>query len=207
MSERLTGDRPGAELPPSWTALDASTMAGHLYVAVWRAFPDATRFEHAYAMAPLPGQDLGWLRAADAVARVGALREARGGRSDLPEDVWQWCVSDQYPKLSEQGRQNAKAILTAIAMLRPQDDPAITDRPRGLSGEAAAGLAPRKPGRPPWTRELFEEHWERAYGLTKKPKTIPRVAAHFKTLDGYPEIDPETLSRLRLRHKRGELPE
>jgi hypothetical protein len=211
MTERSTGERLGAELPPGWTAIDASTATGHLYVAVWRAFPDATRFEHECALAPLPGQDLSWLRAGDAVARVGALREARGGRLDLPEDVWRWCIRLVYPTLSEQERQNPNEILTAIAALRPdadgRDDNTIADHPRGLSVEAAAALAPRKPGRPAWTRGLFEEHWERAYRLTKKPKTIPRVAAHFEALDGYSEIAPKTLSRLRHKHEKGALPE
>ena len=145
MSERSTDDRSGAELPPGWTAIDASTTGGHLYVAIWQAFHDATPFEHDCAMAPLPGRDISWLRAADVVARVGALREARGGRSDLPEGVWQWCVSDQYPTLSEQGRQSAEAILAAIAMLRPRDDPASPGAPRrreaDVRRELVEGLA------------------------------------------------------------------
>jgi hypothetical protein len=141
VSGRSTGERSDAGLPPGWTVLSASTAAGHLYVAVWRAFPDATPFEYGCAMAPLPGQDLGLLRAADAVARVKALREARGGRLDLPEDVWQWCVSDQYPKLSKQGRQNPKAILEAIAMLRPREAVASPGAPRRLEADVRREIA------------------------------------------------------------------
>lgn len=181
MSGRSTGERPGAELPPGWTAIDASTVAGSLYVAVWRAFPDATRFEHGWAMALLPGQDISWLRAADAVARVGALREARGGRSDLPEDVWQWCVSDQYPMLGEQGRQNAKAILAAIAMLRPQDDPASPGAPRRREEdvrrelvEALARLAENGDADP--THEAI------ASAMGRDPRTLRRWRKRFPRL-------------------------
>jgi hypothetical protein len=205
MSERSTGELSGAELPPGWTALNVSTTAGNLYLAIWRAFPDATPFEYGCAMASPPGPS--WIRPGDAVARVRALREAQGGRSDLPEDVWQRCVRLVYPTLSEQERQNPKEILTAVAALRPHDDNAVADRPRGLSGQAAAGLAPRKPGRPGWTRRLFEEHWEAASRLTKEPKTIPNVADHFEALDGTSGIDSESLRVLVRRHRRGELRE
>jgi hypothetical protein len=181
MSERSTGERSGRELPPGWTAIDASTVAGSLYVAVWRAFPDATPFEYGWAMAPLPGRDISWLRAADGVARVGALREARGGRSDLPEDIWQWCVNDQYPTLSEQGRQNAKAILAAIAMLRPQARSASPGAPRRREAdtrreivEALANLAQRGDADP--TRDAI------AYTMGHDVRTLRRWVKAFPRL-------------------------
>ncbi len=120
MSERSTGEQSGIELPPGWTAADTTTPGGHLYVTVWRAFPDATPFEFGCAMASPP--DPGWIHDSDAVTRVRALREAQGGRSDLPEDVWQRCIRLVYPTLSEQERQNPKEILKAIAAFRPPRD-------------------------------------------------------------------------------------
>jgi hypothetical protein len=201
MSERSTGDRSGAELPPGWTAGDASTTGGHLYAAVWRVFHDATPFEHGYAMAS-PGSEPGGLGPPwgdDAVARVRALREAQGGRSDLPEGVWQRCVLLVYPTLSEQERQNPEEILTAIAVLRP---------PRGDDAVAHASLARRGPGRPPWTEVAFLEHWREAESRAAPSGRLADIATGFRSLDGTSGVDPDYLRRLRGRFTRPtEIPE
>jgi len=112
MSERSTGERPSAELPPGWTVLNSSTTYGHLYVAVWRAFHDATPWEYGFAMASPP--NLGWIHASDAVTRVRALREARAQRPDLSDNTWQELVDDKTPSLSERQRKDPEAILAAV---------------------------------------------------------------------------------------------
>ncbi len=117
MSGRSTGVQSGAELPPGWTALNASTAYGHLHVAVWRAFPDATQFEYGCAVASPP--DMGWLRPGEAVARVNALREARRERSDLTEDRWQRLVHREWPHLTESQRQDAHEILAELELGAP----------------------------------------------------------------------------------------
>lgn len=109
-----------------------------------------------------------------------------------------------YPVLSE----NPTELLAAIvALRRSREANAVPDPATGLSAEAAAGLAPRRPGRRPWRRQRFEEHLERAYRLAEEPKGIPEVAAHFIALNGDHGIEPEHLRSLMRRWRRGELPE
>lgn len=125
MSEPPVSEQPGDQWPPDWIEeaarsgrpgiLDtwASTTRGSLYLAVWRAFPDATTFEQGWAAARAPGHD--WVPSPrDAVARIAALREARRQRPDLSDDTWQELVADIVPKLSEGGRQDPEAILVAV---------------------------------------------------------------------------------------------
>lgn len=189
MSKPSTGKPPIRELPPGWTPLDASTVVGHLYVTVWREFHDITQFELDCAMAA----PLDWLLPEHAVARVRALREAQGGRSDLPEDVWQRCVRLSYPTLSEHERQNPKEILTAIAVLRPVPPPPL---PR------------RGPGRPPWTEELFLERWREAESEAAPSDRLADIATSFRILNGAGGVDPDYLRRLRARFMRPtEIPE
>lgn len=208
MSKR-SAERPSN--PVGWEGvgfgLNAATLGGRSYAAVLEAFPDATPFELecALTLSPYLGS---FLRAEDAVARVGALREARRGRPDLSEADWQQCVRLLYRVLSEQQRQNPTELLTAVAALRPShNNNAVADPPRGLSAETVAGLASRGPGRPGWRRRPFEEHLERAYRLAEEPKTIPDVAERFVALNGDARIEPEHLRSLLRRWRRGELPE
>jgi hypothetical protein len=45
--------------------------------------------------------------------------------------------------------------------------------------------APRRgPGRPGWTRDLFEERWREAQAATHEPRTFAALAANFKAHDG-----------------------
>lgn len=123
MSEQSTGGSSRGEWPPEWVeeaarlgtdpALWASTSGGAVYLAVWRAFGDATPWEHARAADGAPGQD--WLpEPSDAVARVRALREARRQWPDLSGDTWQQLVEDVAPRLSERQRQDPGAIIAAV---------------------------------------------------------------------------------------------
>jgi GNAT superfamily N-acetyltransferase len=43
----------------------------------------------------------------------------------------------------------------------------------------------RGPGRPGWTRDLFEEHWREARAATPLPHTFRALAEHFRALDGF----------------------
>jgi hypothetical protein len=187
--------------------MDTTTTGGYLYVPIWVEFPDVTSFEYGCARASPP--DPGLLRPEQAVLRVAALRDARGGRPDLSDGAWQRCVGLVYPTLNEEERQSAEDILTAVGDLRPpqDNDETVAEQPRGRSGEAPAGLAQGTPGRPAWTRALFEGRWEKAYALTEEPRTIPNVAVWFEALDGTVGIDPEYLRDLRRRWRRHELPE
>jgi hypothetical protein len=54
----------------------------------------------------------------------------------------------------------------------------------------------RGPGRPAWTRELFDEHLREAIEATHEPRTIPALAAHFRALDGTIGVSGEHLGRL-----------
>lgn len=81
---------------------------------------------------------------------------------------------------------------------------------RRAAKEAASGLLPaRSRGRPPWTRQLFEERLAQAVAATPAPRTEEAIASNFRGLsqDGSVGIDPDSLARLRRRHKRGGLPE
>ena len=58
------------------------------------------------------------------------------------------------------------------------------------------------PGRPGWTRELFEEHWREAMAATPQPRTFPALAAHFRAFDGtLGGVTGDHLGRLRRRKK------
>lgn len=141
MSERSTGEQPGDEWPPEWVedgarlgvnpVVWATTSGGAVYLAVWRAFPDAPPFEHGLALAQAPGID--WLPLpADAVARVRALREARGGRPDLTEDRWQRLVRRMWSALTEAQRQDAHEILAELGLGAPAAlEPRERDPSRG----------------------------------------------------------------------------
>lgn len=205
---RLVGERSveqgsGGEPPEDWTAIGTAGPWGHLSLSIRQAVPDVTAFELEMATAPPPA--LGSLQDDKAVARVKALRKARGGRPDLPENDWQRCVQLVRPTLSE---LDAGEILAAIAALRPHEDHETADGRPGLSAEAVAALTTRKRGRPGWTRGLFERRLEEADRLTSEPKTNAKVADNFLALDGITRlIDPDYLSTLKRRHRRGQLPE
>jgi hypothetical protein len=53
--------------------------------------------------------------------------------------------------------------------------------------EPAAEAVPsprRGPGRPGWTRDVFEAHWREAVAATPRPHTFRALAEHFRSLDG-----------------------
>jgi len=175
MSKR-SAERPSN--PVGWEGvgfgLDAATLGGRTYAAVLEAFPDATPFELecALTLSPYLGS---FLRAEEAVARVGALRQARRGRPDLSEADWQQCVRLLYPTLGEQQRQEPQQLLTAIAALRPQ---------RGVDTVAYAPPVRRGPGRPGWTEALFLKRWHEAKSKAAPSDRLADIAAVFRARDG-----------------------
>ena len=68
------------------------------------------------------------------------------------------------------------------------------------SGRSAIAIGPRRPGRPPASRELILDHFEEALLATPEPRTYAAIAERFRTLDGsHVGITPRHLRRL-LRH-------
>ena len=183
MGKRPTSNPSNTELPPGWTALHASTSQGNRYLAVWRAFRDATQFEYACAMTP----PVDWLEAEEAVAWVGALREARRGRPDLSEADWQQCVRLLYPTLSEQQRQEPQQLLAAIGALRPLGDV-----------DTVAYVAPvrRRPGRPEWTEALFFRNFHEAKSMAAPSDRLADIAAVFRARNAEIGIELASLRRL-----------
>ena len=200
--------REGMEVPPvAWR----SGAFGVAYMDVWWNVPESSPFERRLVAALAPGQRE--LRSGEAVAMARALLEAQRQRPDLADDARQGRIAEAWSGLAWEQRTDPRAILAAVTEREVLDE--LVDRrlgadanaPRGLSDQAAAGLAPRKPGRPGWTRRLFDERWESANRLAEEPKTIPHVADHFGAFDGTVGIDPDHLRRLVRRRHRGELPE
>ena len=126
MSDDLASRQPQRQWPPEWVdeaarrgidpANFAGTPGGSAYAEVWRAFPDATAFEHSWAIWRTPGLEILPL-GMDAVPRVTALREARGQRQDLSDATWEQLVTDAAPRLSGEARVDSKAILGAVDRL------------------------------------------------------------------------------------------
>lgn len=56
--------------------------------------------------------------------------------------------------------------------------------------------APRGPGRPEWTRELFARRYQEAFAATPEPRTVSHIAERFRCLDGTIGIEPGSLRRL-----------
>lgn len=137
-----------------------------------------------------------------------SLDLAHETRSDLTSEeflrLFRICAANDSDLLV---RPQPIEILAAVALLHPPADSTMGSPQRNLSTSAASGLAKRTPGRPAWTRALFEARWEEAYGLTEAPRTIANVADQFEGLDGRVGIDPEHLRDLRSRWRRHELPE
>jgi hypothetical protein len=71
-------------------------------------------------------------------------------------------------------------------------------RSRAAAPHESAPDLRRSPGRPGWTRELFEEHWREALALTPEPQTYTALAGHFRGRDGtLGSVSGEHLGRLR----------
>ncbi len=209
--------------PPEWTrspmvddqtrGLWAISPHGATYLAVWRQVPDSTEFDRSLVAVPFV------YRPEVAVAQARALVEAaRGRRPELAEDQWQRLLTTVWPELTEEQKRNGDEILDTVRRrkaLHEGLDELVDRRLRGVSGlelseDAAAALRPQGPGRPPWTRQVFEDHWQAAFqeamrGIGREPK-IAEVASHFRGLDGL-ALDPHHVLGLRRRWMRGKLPE
>jgi hypothetical protein len=201
-------DREGmAEPPIAWRI----NGWGAAYITVWWNVPESTPFERRLVAGLATGLRL--LRDEEAVAMARALLEAQCQRADLADDAGRGRIADAWWGLTWEQRTDPGAILAVVTEREVLNE--LVDRrlnananaPRGLSDQAAEGLAPRGPGRPKWRRGPFDEDLESAYRLSKDPKTIPELASHFVALDGTVGVDPRYLRRLMARRRRGELPE
>jgi AcrR family transcriptional regulator len=160
---------PEGHYPPEWIEQSmrdgtpittwATSSGGAVYLAVWRRFPDATRFEQGLAATPPLGPDPLPMPPV-AVARVAALREARPERLDLADDRWQRLVSLVWADLAEAERTDAPTILAAVEAFAPRQKPALTEA-RGLTeylirsaSQKVRKRTRRAPTKPAVAREL-----------------------------------------------------
>jgi len=81
----------------------------------------------------------------------------------------------------------------AVMVLHDDDLPTEPAHRRG---------APRGPGRPGWTDELFWSRYQKALDRATPPFTYRSIAPHFETLDGTRGSDPEYVRKLVRRHGR-----
>ncbi len=181
MSERSPGDLNEPGLPPGWTASDATTPGGFIYVAVWREFRDLTQLELDCAQsAPLgspPG--LPGLHAARApslagiaLATVRALRAARGERPDLSDDQWERLIRRIWPTVGSAQRMEAREILAEIDLTHPMPPR------RTLPAEVLAASAParRRDGPKPIVDRDEVEICQAALRAAGKPHGYQAVA-------------------------------
>lgn len=135
---------------------------------------------------------------------AAAANEVRATYPDVPDVL----LGDQVKALwaarqsaSESRKSMVDGLVDRIAAYLPLpmgDESALPD----------ARLAPRRPGRPPWTRALFLERWQDAVNaaarneegrrrrLGREP-SLADIAAEFRALDGTRGMAPEHLRRLR----------
>jgi len=115
--------RPTGTWPPQWEkaagrdgfdpATYARTPAGHTFLLVWRAYPDATDLEQRWARTPspdMPSLPLG----TDAVRRVAALRAARRQFRDLSDGAWRELVMGLMGTLPASARVDPDALSAAL---------------------------------------------------------------------------------------------
>jgi len=77
------------------------------------------------------------------------------------------------------------------------------DEPGQDTGSASV-MARRKAGRPGWTQDLFDRHFQEAEAATDPPRSVERLAASFPRRDGTPGIEPDSLRRLIRKFERPE---
>lgn len=86
-------------------------------------------------------------------------------------------------------------------MSKPQAGPASVGAAAHNATVETHDFVPRRPGRPPWTRELFIERYREALAATAPPQTNARVADNFRKLDGEVGADPDYLRKLKRRYR------
>jgi hypothetical protein len=65
----------------------------------------------------------------------------------------------------------------------------------------AHDFVPKKAGRPEWPPALFAQRYREALAATEPPHTAERLAANFRRLDGSLGIEPDSLRRLKRKHR------
>ncbi len=130
----MSGERGSAEpdpgYPAEWLEEEAAggrsvvsrvgTRAGRIELAIRRRHLDATAFELALALVPLPGT-VPYPVEADAPDWVTAVREARRARSE-PDPAWRARVAEVWPTLGLADRSRPESLLRKLRLHWPQDE-------------------------------------------------------------------------------------
>ena len=116
--------------PPHWAdeatergpsmVMRASTLAGSLELALYRTFPDATRFEYRLATTPTPDRFLPPLHD-ELPMWIAAVRKARKERTSDTDDQWQARVAEVWPRLTATQRAESTTLLAKLAMYWPPE--------------------------------------------------------------------------------------
>ncbi|MGD0408862.1 MAG: hypothetical protein ABSB34_07725 [Candidatus Limnocylindrales bacterium] len=100
-------------IPRQGSLDDEPTVAGAAHRAIHREFPDADERDYEWGMAWRSGET--WSPPAQvAVARVRALRKARLEAANLSVDAWRVYLDEVTPRLSEDDKVDAEAIVGAV---------------------------------------------------------------------------------------------
>jgi hypothetical protein len=173
---RGTSSRIDAYESPAGETIYTCTECRRL--AIWKdrvLQPDPVwELEHARLRGP------GEQERADAAAELRRLkpRNAEGAKQSSPVEPRE----SRGPRMADVKRLNR--------------DSDVGERPKESTPSGESALQRRKPGRPPWTREQFHDHYRAALASTVPPHTDARAAEHFEALDGHIGIEIRHLQRL-----------
>jgi hypothetical protein len=125
--------------------------------------------------------------------------------ADLPGEV-----RAQLKTRFDKARADADLVAALGVPLRHRSprrrDDLQAHRHRSTVAAPSGSIPPprRGPGRPGWTRELFEDRYREAVAATPPPQTYAALAEHFRAMNGFKGgLSGENLGKLRRR----ELPE
>jgi hypothetical protein len=99
--------------------------------------------------------------------------------------------------LADDANDRLEVMRVAVGRISRAQRP---DSGKGVEAEAELTRIRRRPGRPGWTRELFQTRYREALGRATPPFTYRAVAMHFDMLDGTRGTDPDYLRKLVRRH-------
>jgi hypothetical protein len=99
--------------------------------------------------------------------------------------------------LADDVRDRLDQMRVAVSKISVPQRP---DAGMGIEAEAELTRIRRRPGRPGWTRELFQTRYREARGRATPPFTYRAVAMHFEALDGTRGTEPDYLRKLVRKH-------
>ena len=99
--------------------------------------------------------------------------------------------------LADDVRDRLDQMRVAVSRLSVPQRP---DAGKGVGAEAELTRIRRRPGRPGWTRELFQTRYREALGRATPPFTYRAVAMQIDMLDGTRGTEPDYLRKLVRRH-------